>query len=138
MFHYGAYYNMDCSVVHAMKYLVEEEKDRIRFTRIRRKQWSMISTRWGKLYRIDDAITIKDSGSPNAMVIYPADGQQPRTSLGIQIDPDNTRALIDSAKNAKTDKQIWGNLGRVPLEKVLTTIVVGGGIIWYVLSQLGM
>lgn len=121
-----------------MKYLVEYEADRVRFTRLQRKRWQMVSTRAGRLYRIDDKITLRDGNSADAMVIYRVDDQQPLTCKGIWIDPDETRAWIHSCKIAGTQKRIWGVIGGMNIEKTLTAVIVIGAIAWYGLNLLGI
>lgn len=121
-----------------MKYLVETESDRIRFSRLKRRGWQMVSTRGGKLYWVGDEISIKDRGSSKSLVIYPLDGQQPRTCTGKIVDPNTTRALIGSCQNSGTKKEVWSRLGSLRIEKILTAVIVGGAMIWYGLSLIGI
>lgn len=121
-----------------MKFLVEEETDRVRFTRLKRRGWQMVSTRGGKLYRVDDCLAVKDRSSGDALIIYPYDGTQPKTCTGIKLDSDLTRAYIDSSKIAKTSRDVWGRLSKISIEKVLTIMVVGGGLIWYLMNLIGI
>lgn len=92
----------------------------------------------GRLYRVDDRISCKDRGSDKALIIYPMDSSQPRTCRGDWIDPDFTRALIMQAKIAHTKKEIWSKVGTLSIEKILTVMVVGGGVLYWILMQLGL
>lgn len=121
-----------------MKYLVETESDRIRIYKLKKRGWQMVSTRAARLYWVGDEISIRDRDSDRSIIIYPVDGQQPRTCTGKIVNPNTTRAYIDSSKNSGTRKEIWSKLTAVSIEKVLTVCVVGGGIIWYVLNLLGI
>lgn len=121
-----------------MKYLAEIEADRIRFTKLKRRIWQMVSTRNGRLYWVADEITVKNRGGDDALVIYPGDGQQPMTCNGTQLDPDLIRVYIDSCKNSGTKRDIWGSVGKFPIEKVLMIVIVVGAFGWYGLSLLGI
>lgn len=67
---------------------------------------------------------LKDLKSGNAYVIYDIDGTQPRLDHLEYVSPDITRALIASAKTAKTKKTIWANLSGGNAMQWLTVIIV--------------
>lgn len=121
-----------------MKLLIEEEADRIRCSKLKRRSWQMVSTRAGNLYWVGEDVAIKDRDSSRAIVIYPLAGQQPRTCRGIAIDPNRTRKYIASCINSGTKKEIWSKLGSIDIEKILGITIVGGAIIWYGLSLIGI
>lgn len=78
-----------------------------------------------RLYRVDDQYMLKDLKSGNAYVIYDIDSTQPRLDHLEYVSPDMTRALIASAKTAKTKKTIWANItGGGHLMEYLTVIIV--------------
>lgn len=120
-----------------MKFLAEIEVNRVKFTKLKKRTWQMVSTRAGKLYRVDDFITVKDSGGDDAIVLYPDGGVEPLDCRGTFINPDDTRALIHSSKISNTSKDIWTTINRIDITQILTFVVVGGAMLWWVLSQLG-
>ena len=119
------------------KYMVECERDRVRFNRIKKKAWALITIR-GRLYRGDDRLMIKDRGSDKALLIYDIDQSQPRTCNGEYVDPDFTRGLILQGKIANTKRKIVGSIGEWSIEKILTGIIIAGGVVYWVLMQLGL
>lgn len=120
-----------------VKFLVECERDRVRFCKIKSKAWQMVTIR-GRLYRCDDKIACKDRGSDKALIIYDHDQTQPRTCRSTWIDPDFTRALIMQGQIAHTTREIWSKIGGLSIEKILTVMVVGGGVLYWILMQLGL
>lgn len=54
----------------------------------------------GRLYRTDDALCVKDAEKTDCFVLYDLDEQQPY-GHGEWLDPDYTKALIDSLKLSK-------------------------------------
>lgn len=120
-----------------MKYLCEYEKDLIRFSKLRRKGWQMVS-RAMKLYRVDDEISVKSAESSDSFVIYPFDGIQPRTCTGKSVSVTQTRALILSCKTSKTKRKIWANINGRTIETAFSVIAIGGTAVWFILNQLGI
>lgn len=79
-----------------------------------------------RLYRIDDGLMCKDVRSGDAAVFYRIDDTQPilpRLCSRV-IDPDLTRAQIDSAKMSGNKKSIWANLSGVKWSEVLTPLII--------------
>lgn len=120
-----------------MKYLCEYEKDKIRFSKLKRKGWQMVS-RAAKLYRIDDEISVRSAESSDSFVFYPFDGVQPRTCTGKRVSINQTRAQIDSCKISGSKKKIWAKVNGRTFENAFMVIAFGGTGIWFILNQLGI
>ena len=39
---------------------------------------------------------------------------------------------------AHTTREIWSKIGGLSIEKILTVMVVGGGVLYWILMQLGL
>lgn len=120
-----------------MKYIVECEKDKISFYRLKSKAWQIVTIK-GRLYPVDDKIATKDRGSDTAFVVYDMDQTQPRDCFGTFINPDFVRALLDQIKLSNTKRKVWGKITGANVEKALTVIVIGGAFTWWILSRLGL
>ena len=83
-----------------------------------------------RLYRIDDQFMIKDELTDSCMIFYDIDSTQPYLPEARAVDPDITRALIDSAKLAGNKKQIWLNLSGSKMMEYLTVFIVAGALLY--------
>lgn len=92
---------------------------------------------FGRLYNIDDGLMVSDQNSTNCYVIYDINGTQPYAGVQRFVDPNKTRALIDSAKAAGNRKKIWANLSGVDWVKYLAFIAVGGSLLYAFLTNGG-
>ena len=120
-----------------MKNLVICEADIVKLKRLKKGTRQMVTCA-GRLYRTDDEISIKDSESNDAMIIYDLDSTQPWYPYPKLVNPDMTRIYIDSAKIAGTKKHIWGTLNHNKTMDILTVVVVLGALLWGFLSAGGM
>lgn len=112
-----------------MKHLVRLECDRIKIYRLKKGPRQMVSVT-SRLYRMDDWIMIKDLRTGDAMAFYDIDDTQPWMVKPTLVDPDMTRALIDSAKLSGSKKSIWANLQPGHLMEYLTVVIVAGALIY--------
>lgn len=112
-----------------MKHLVRLECDRIKVFRLKKGPRQMVSVT-SRLYRMDDKFMIKDIRTGDAMAFYDIDETQPWMVKPTLVDPDETRALIDSAKLSGSKKTIWSNLQPGHLMEYLGAIVVIGAIVY--------
>lgn len=112
------------------KYLTIVECDKITVRRMRRGSRQMVSVN-GRLYRTDDDIMIRDIDSGDAMAIYPVDDTQPLHPAAPLVDPDMTRALIDSAKIGGNKKRIWVDLDDITgkVMQILAAIIIIGALV---------
>lgn len=108
-----------------MKMLIRLEADRIRVFRIKKGPRQMVTVS-SRLYRIDDELMCRDVHGGDAAVFYRIDDTQPMLPALCPrvVDPDLTRAQIDSAKMSGNKKSIWANLGGVKWAEVLTPLIV--------------
>lgn len=108
-----------------MKYLIRIEADRIRVFKLKKGPRQMVTVN-SRLYRIDDELMCKDVHSSDAMIFYQIDSTQPilPALCPMVVDPDLTRAQIDSAKMSGNKKSIWANLSGVSWTGVLTPLII--------------
>lgn len=120
-----------------MKFLARCEVDKIKFYKLKKGERSMI-TIGGRLYRCDDRLMVADRSASQAMVIYDIDATQPQSRKAIKVDPDMTKAYIDSAKLGGTKKNIWKDLGSMSdgLMKLFSAIIVVGIVLFYVVGDM--
>lgn len=119
-----------------MKNLIRIECDTIRVFRLKKGPRQMISTA-SRLYRIDDRYMIKDEKTDNCYIIYDIDETQPYMIRPEPMDPDFTRALIDSAKLSGNKRSIWMNLNPSKLWQYLTVAIVCGALLYGFLANGG-
>ena len=110
-----------------MKKILRIEADQISCRKLTRKPYQMISI-FSRLYRLDDALFVCDKQSTNCYIIYDLNGTQPYGANPEYLDPNMTRAFIDSAKLARTKKTMWGKLGGLDLWKLLAMIALIGSL----------
>lgn len=111
------------------KILVILESNRIRFLKMKKNAKPLVTIN-GRIYPNDDDLYIKDQCSSIAMRFQRIDSSQIIFNRPIFIDPDYTRAKIDSMKLAGTKKKLWLNLDSSKLWKYLTFIAVAGSLIY--------
>lgn len=92
---------------------------------------------FSRLYNIDDLLATNDQISADALFIYDINGTQPYLSRPVFVDPNKTRALIDSAKAAGNKKRIWANLSGIDWYKYLAAIAIGGSLLWAFITNGG-
>lgn len=112
-----------------MKALCRLECDTVRIFKLKKGPRQMVSAN-SRLYRIDDELMVKDVRTGDCYAFYDIDSTQPYSSQPILVDPDFTRALIDSAKLAGNKKSIWMNVSGSKLMEYLTVAVVVGALIY--------
>lgn len=112
-----------------MKYLCRLECDRITVYPLKKGPRQMVSVA-SRLYRMDDRYMTKDYRTGDAMVFYDIDSTQPYMANAELVDPDMTRALIDSAKLSGSKKSIWANLGGGHLMEYMTVIIIAGALLY--------
>lgn len=112
-----------------MKILCRVECDRIRVYKLKRGPRQMVSLA-SRLYRIDDRYMVKDIRTDQCMIIYDIDSTQPYMVEPEPVDPDYTRALIDSAKMSGNKKSIWMNLSGSKLMEYMTVFIVAGALLY--------
>lgn len=84
----------------------------------------------GRLYRCDDELFIKDKNSSDCIIIYPIDSTQPILCQKKLVNPDITRAYIDSAKLSGNKKNIWSNLTSGKSWQILVAVAIIGSIVY--------
>lgn len=112
-----------------MKYLVRIEADRVKAFKLKKGPRQMVSLA-SRLYRVDDRLMIKDEKSDDCIVVYDIDDTQPYMVDPEVVDPDITRAYIDSAKLSGNKRTIWTNLNPSKAWEWLTVIAVVGALLY--------
>lgn len=92
-----------------MKRFIRVEKDAIRCYRLKKGQRQMVTIA-GRLYRCDDDLFLRDLNTTDCAIIYEIDSTQPIMHRARLVNPDMTRAYIDSAKLSGNKKNIWSSL----------------------------
>ena len=111
------------------KILALVEVNRIRFIKMKKNARPLVTIN-GRIYPNDDELYIKDQISGNGLRIQRVDSSQIIHRSPIFIDPDLTRAKIDSMKLAGSKRKMWLNLDGSNLWKWLTVIAVVGSLIY--------
>jgi len=111
------------------KYLCRIECDHIAIFKLKKGPRQMVSVS-SRLYRMDDCYMTKDLVSDDAMMFYEIDDTQPIMVEPKIVDPDMTRALIDSAKLSGSKKSIWSNISGSHLMEYMTVIIVCGALLY--------
>ena len=117
-----------------MKKLLRIESDQLTIKKLKRKPYQMISI-FGRLYRTDDELMVKDFLSSDCYMIYDINDTQPYLPKAEMVDPNLTRAFIDSAKMCGNKKKIWGNMDGGQMWKVLVAIIVIGSLAYGFLTR---
>ena len=120
-----------------MKMIARVECDRVTIYKLKKGPRQMVSIA-SRLYRIDDRYMMKDINSDECLIAYDIDSTQPYMISPHPIDPDYTRALIDSAKMSGSKKSIWANLSGSKLMEYLTIFIVCGALLYGFLLQGGI
>ena len=92
---------------------------------------------FNRLYRTDEDLFSADQLTGDCMVIYDLNETQPYLSRAKFVDPNMTRAYIDSAKMGAGRKKIWGNLDGNKIYQILIPIVIIGSIVYAFLTNGG-
>ena len=111
------------------KILAVVETNRIRFLKMKKNAKPLVTVN-GRIYPNDDELYIKDHKSSVAMRFQRIDSSQIIYNRPLYIDPDLTRAKIDSMKLAGSKKKLWLNMDSSKLWKWLTAIAVVGSLIY--------
>lgn len=111
------------------KILAVLESNRIRFLKMKKNAKPLVTVN-GRIYPNDDDLYLKDHNSSVAMRFQRIDSSQIIFNRPIFIDPDLTRAKIDSMKLAGSKKRLWLNMDSSKLWKYLTAIAVIGSLIY--------
>lgn len=111
------------------KYMAVVEINRIRFYKMKKSARPLV-TIGGRLYPNDDVYYVKDVKSATAMRFQRIDSTQIMANKPVFIDPDLTRAKIDSMKLANSKKKLWLNLDSSKLWQYLTAIAIVGSLIY--------
>ena len=115
-----------------MKLLARIECDKVRVYRMKKGPRQMVTVA-SRLYRIDDNLMLKDTKTDEAMIIYDIDETQPWGVRPQLVNPDMTRALIDSAKLAGNKAKVWAVLDGSKIMNYLTAAIVAGALLYGVL-----
>ena len=105
------------------KYLAIVEVNRIRFLKLKKNARPLVTVN-GRIYPNDDVYYVRDHLSSDAVRFQRIDSSQIIHCRYVFIDPDMTRAKIDSMKLANT------NLDSGQLWKWLTAIAIVGSLIY--------
>lgn len=117
------------SVGMSRKILVIIESNRMRFLKMKKNAKPLVTVN-GRIYPNDDEYYLKDHISSVAMRFQRIDSSQIVFNKPVFIDPDLTRAKIDSMKLAGSKKRLWLNLDSSKLWKYLTAIAIVGSLIY--------
>ena len=102
------------------RYHVTATKTKVIFRRVS-KTARPIALVYDDLYRMDDNLFIPDGESKDAIVFYDSGEQQP-WGRGEYLDPDFTKALIDSMKMSK---QKPTRLFDMNIEAIMAILIIG-------------
>lgn len=111
------------------KILALVEVNRIRFVKMKKNARPLVTIN-GRIYPNDDELYLKDQISGVAYRFQRIDSSQILHRKRIFIDPDMTRAKIDSMKLAGSKRKMWLNMDSSNLWKWLTAIAVVGSLIY--------
>jgi hypothetical protein len=111
------------------KYLAIVEVNRIRFLKLKKNARPLVTVN-GRIYPNDDVYYVRDHLSSDAVRFQRIDSSQIIHCRYVFIDPDMTRAKIDSMKLANTKRKLWTNLDSGQLWKWLTAIAIVGSLIY--------
>lgn len=84
----------------------------------------------GRLYRMDDRLMTKDVATSDAAIFYDIDSTQPYSTTAEFVDPDMTRAFIDSAKLSGNRRSLWMDISPSKAWQWLTVIIVAGALLY--------
>lgn len=115
------------------KYLVRIETDRIKWIKVKKALRQYVSLD-GRLYDNADWTYIKDCHSSDAIRVTPIDSNQVGKIIPKLINPDDIRAGITSKEIAGNKKKSWANFDASKLWKYLVFLIVGGSVLYTVLT----
>ena len=119
------------------RYIATITKEKVVFRKINKinRSLTMVGSR---LYRTDDALCVADAEKADCFVLYDLDEQQPYGRRA-WLDPDFTKALIDSLKlgKGKIDKPML-DLSNGGLIGLVIAAVVGFSVIATLIEKGGM
>ncbi len=111
------------------KYLIRVECDTIRVFKVKKGPRQMVSV-GSRLYRMDDDLMVRDTKTSDCAAIYDVDSTQPYLARARFVDPDFTRALIQSAQLSGNKKGNWVNISTSKMWEYLTAVIVVGCLIY--------
>lgn len=114
------------------KYLVTASTQKVIFRKLGKVN-RPIAMVYSRLYRIDDELCSSADDRPDSFVYYDLEEQQPY-GHGDYLDPDFTKAMIDSMKISRGKPT---KLFDMDLEKIMIVIVVGVVLFSMVSTYLG-
>lgn len=115
------------------KYALIVETDQITWFKIKKGNRLLFSL-WGRLYRNDDKLYLKDKHSSDAIRITPIDSNQVGKVKPVYVNPDDTRAMIMSKEIAGTKKKSWLNFDASKLPMYLIMAIVAGVVGYTILT----
>ena len=115
------------------KYIVRLETDRIAWFKIKKAHRELI-TLHGRLYDNEDYHYVKDQHTSDAIMIKPIDSNQVGKPRAVFVDPNRIRAKIMSKEISGSKKKAWLNLDASKLWMYLLAFIIGGVILYTVLS----
>ncbi len=115
------------------KYIVRLECDCIKWFKIKKAHRELI-TLHGRLYDNEDCLYVKDKHSSDAIMVKPIDSNQVGKPQAVFVDPNRIRAKIMSKEISGSKKKAWLNLDASKLWMYLLAFIIGGVILYTVLS----
>lgn len=118
------------------KYMLMMETDQITWVKVKKSNRLLVSL-WGRLYRNDDQLYVKDKHSSDAIRITPIDSNQVGMVKGgksVYVNPNDTRAIIMSKEIGGTKKKSWLNLDASKIGTYLIIAIVVGVVAYTILT----
>lgn len=119
------------------KYFARFEADRVRIFRLKKGPRQCV-TILSKLYRTDEPLMVRDTKTDDVMVFYNVDETQPLMPYPVLVDPDETIALMDSAKAVGNKKAMWAYIGGSNMWQYFTAIIIVGALLYGFLAAGGL
>jgi hypothetical protein len=114
------------------KYLVTMSKEKIIFRKITKVTRPIVQV-YDKLYRVDDDLMIVNRTTGDTLIFYDANEQQPY-GYGHYLDPEFTKALIDSMKLAKGKPAKLFDINGGTITAIVLLAVIGFALISQVVN----
>ena len=115
------------------KYIVRLECDRIAWFKIKKAHRELI-TLHGRLYDNEDYLYVKDKHTSDAIMVKHIDSNQVGKPRAVFVDPNRIRAKIMSKEISGSKKKAWLNLDASKLWMYLLAFIIGGVILYTVLT----
>lgn len=115
------------------KYILMMETDCITWFKIKKGNRQLVSL-WGRLYRNDDALYVKDKHCSDAIRVTPIDSNQVGKARPVYVSPDDTRAIIMSKEIAGTKKKSWLNFDASKIPMYLIGAIIVGSVAYTILT----